>query len=135
MNSRRALTSLLASSLLGVIAVAAAVTGVLFVFGWWVSLEYGVGAGAGAALVIGILILGYAALAAYAARDEYLDRPRAIVFGIIVAAVAVLASFVALLEGRANEAETLLYIAAGLGIVTLVAVLLSARHMTSTMEA
>ena len=33
MNSRRALTSLLASSLLGVIAVAAAVTGVLFVFG------------------------------------------------------------------------------------------------------
>ena len=135
MNSRRALTSVLASSLLGVIAVAAAVTGVLFVFGWWVSLEHGFGVGAGAALVIGILILGYAAFAAWAARDEYLDRPRAIVFGVIVGAVAVPASLVALLEGRSNEAEMLLYIAAGLGIVTLVAVLLSARHMTSAMEA
>jgi hypothetical protein len=129
MNSRRTLTSLLASSLLGVIAVAAGVTGVLSVFGWWVSLEHGVGVGASAALVIGVLIL------AYAARDEYLARPRAIVLGIIVAAVAVLASLVALLEGRSNEAENLLYIAGGLGIVTLVVVLLSARRMTSAMEA
>jgi len=135
MNSRRTLTSLLASSLLGVIAVAAGVTGVLSVFGWWVSLEHGVGVGASAALVIGVLILAYAAFAAYAARDEYLARPRAIVLGIIVAAVAVLASLVALLEGRSNEAENLLYIAGGLGIVTLVVVLLSARRMTSAMEA
>jgi hypothetical protein len=104
-------------------------------FGWWVSLEHGVGVGASAALVIGVLILAYAAFAAYAARDEYLARPRAIVFGIIVAAVAVLASLVALLEGRSNEAENLLYIAGGLGIVTLVVVLLSARRMTSAMEA
>jgi len=55
--------------------------------------------------------------------------------GIIVAAVAVLSSVVALLEGRANEAETLLYLAAGLGVVTLFVVLISARRVAGGMEA
>ncbi|HET8776209.1 MAG TPA: hypothetical protein VFN76_00980 [Candidatus Limnocylindria bacterium] len=128
---QRNLASIVASSLLGVIAVAALVTGVFFYFGAWVAQQTPgtasiVDVGTTAALISGTLTIGYAAFAAFAARDEWLARPRAFVYGLIVALVAVLAAVVALVAGRANESEALLYIAAGLGSATAMALLVSA---------
>lgn len=128
---KRTMASLVASSLLGVIAVAALVTGIFFYFGAWASQESsGTGAlgsvATVAAVVIGTLSIGYAAFAAFAARDEWLARPRGFVYGLVVAVVAVLAPVVPLLEGRTQETEVLLYIAAGLGAGTAVALLVAA---------
>lgn len=127
----RSLAALVASSLLGVIAVAALVTGVFFVFGAWTTQRAATGmafdVGAIAALIIGVLTIGYAVLAALAAREEWLSRPTGAVFGLVVALVAVLASLVSLVEGRSQEAEELLYMAAGLGAGTALAVLVAAR--------
>ena len=47
-------------------------------------------------------------------------------YGLVVGLVAVLAAIVALLEGRTQESEALLYIAAGLGAGTTVALLVAA---------
>jgi membrane-bound metal-dependent hydrolase YbcI (DUF457 family) len=128
---QRTFASVVASSLLGVIAVAALVTGVFFYFGAWAGQQAaGTGSiitvGTTAALILGTLTIGYATLAALAARDQWLARPRGFVYGLVVAVVAILAAVVALLEGRANESESLLYVAAGLGAGTMVALLIAA---------
>ena len=128
---KRTLASLVASSLLGVIAVAALVTGVFFFFGAWASQQAAgsetiINVGTTAALIIGTLTIGYAAFAAFAARDEWLARPRGVVYGLVVAVLAILSAVVALLEGRPQQSEGLLYIAAGLGAGTTVALLVAA---------
>lgn len=128
---RRSFATVVASSLLGVIAVAALVTGVFVIFGAWTTQQVGgaasyVNVGVTAAIVIGVLTIGYAGFAAFAARDEWLARPRGVVYGLVVAVVAILAAVIALLEGRAHESEALLYIAAGLGVGTTAALLVSA---------
>ena len=128
---QRTFASVVASSLLGVIAVAALITGVFFYFGAWASQQAaGTGTtltvGTTAALILGTLTICYAAFAALAARDEWLARPRGFVYGLVVGLVAVLAAIVALLEGRTQESEALLYIAAGLGAGTTVALLVAA---------
>lgn len=129
----RNLAALIAASLLGVIAVAALVTGVFFVFGAWATQETtGSGTafdiGSVAATIIGVLTIGYAAFAGFAARDAWLARARGAAFGLIVGIVAILAAAVALLEGRSQESAALLYIAAGLGAGTVVAVLVAALN-------
>ncbi|HET9416061.1 MAG TPA: hypothetical protein VFP30_00835 [Candidatus Limnocylindria bacterium] len=128
---QRTFATIVASSLLGVIAVAALVTGIFFFFGAWASQQAAatgtvINVGTTAALIIGALTIGYAAFAAIAARDEWLTRPRGFVYGLVVAVVAVFAAIVALLEGRTQESEALLYIAAGLGAGTTVALLAAA---------
>jgi uncharacterized membrane protein len=128
---QRTFASIVASSLLGVIAVAALVTGVFFYFGAWVTQQAPgtdtvSNVGTTAALILGTLTVGFSGFAAFAARDEWLARPRGVAYGLVVAIVAILASVVALLEGRPQESEALLYIAAGLGAGAAVAVLVAA---------
>jgi hypothetical protein len=127
----RSLASLVATSLLGVIAVAALVSGVLFFLGAWTIQRTEAGSpfevGTVAALVVGGVTVAYAALAAFAAREEWLGRPLGAVLGLVVALAAILAAAVALLAGRSDGYEALLYIAAGLGAATAVAVLVATR--------
>jgi hypothetical protein len=83
--------------------------------------------GTAGSVVIGSLLLAFAAIAAFAARDEWLGRPRGNAIGLVVAIATVLAAVVAMLQVSVGRWDTVLAIAAGLGIVTAVAILLAAR--------
>jgi hypothetical protein len=128
MNSDRSLAAVVASALLGVIAAAAIVTAAFMFFGAWASQSIVSGAGrdlgAGAAILIGTLLLGFGTLAAIAARDEWRARAHARVLGMIVGILAILASATTMLTATVAELVPLLAIAIGLGAATIVAVVL-----------
>lgn len=127
MDSQRPFATLVASALLGVLAVAGVVAGAFMLFGAWVlriegphhMLEIGIGA----AVLVGILLIAFAVLAAVAARDEFRGRPHGRVLGLVVGIVAALAAGTALLVGEAGESTPLLYIAIGVGVITVIALL------------
>ncbi len=124
MSERRSMAVTAATALLGVIAVAAYVTGVLFLFAAWAANEVVIGKfndiGSVATMVIGLLILVYGGLATYAARKEWTGRPVGRVMGLIVALVLVLTSVMVLTVGEPGDGTPLLAIAAGLGVLALV---------------
>jgi hypothetical protein len=124
MSEQRSTAVTVAAALLGVIAVAAYVTGVLFMFAAWAANEVVIGSfndiGSVATVVIGLLILVYGGLATYAARKEWTERPVGRVMGLIVALVLVLTSVIVLTVGEPADGTPLLAIAAGLGVLTLV---------------
>jgi hypothetical protein len=130
MEHDRGLSTVVASSLLGVISMAAVVSAAFVLFGAWVAgrgdtgLAIGVGV-AGAALV-GVLLLGFGILAGLAARDTFRNRARGAVLGLVTSITAILAATAALLEGSTTTAEVLLYIAIGLGVAALAAVIVNA---------
>ena len=133
MNRRVSLPALIASSLLGVVAVATLVAAAFVLFGAW-AIGSGAAEGfvdeigtAGAALV-GALLVGFAILAGIAARETFLDRPQGIVLGLITAIATVLAASAALLEASSVQSDLLLYLAIALGAATLVAVSVDAIH-------
>ena len=69
---------------------------------------------------LAVLVVAYGLLAAWAARDEWLGWDRGRLLGLIAAGVAVLVAVVALLSADLRGQEPLLYILAGLGLVTMV---------------
>lgn len=118
---------LLASALLGILAIAAVVIAVLMVFAAWTIGSDGQGFGdAGVAWVItlAVLVVAYGLMAAWAARDEWLGWARGRLLGLIVAGVAVLVAIVALVAADVRGQEPLLYILAGLGLLTMVPLVL-----------
>ena len=131
MNQHRAIAPLLASSLLGVTALAALVGGIACIFGAWANQMVSVGfvrdVGTAGSLITGVLLLAFAAMAAMAARDEWLERPRGTALGLVVAIATVLAAVVAMLQVSDSRWDTVFFVAAGLGIVTTVTILLAAR--------
>jgi cytochrome bd-type quinol oxidase subunit 2 len=124
MSEQRSTAVTAAAALLGVIAVAAFVTGVLFMFAAWAANEVVIGRfndiGQVATVLIGLLILVYGGLATYAARKEWTGRPVGRVMGLIVALVLVLLSVIVLTVGEPSDGTPLLAIAAALGVLTLV---------------
>jgi hypothetical protein len=126
MELRRSL-SLIASSLLGVLSVAGLVTGAFMLFGAWVirleSTGHGHEIGTGAAILVGGLLIGFAGLAAIAAREEWRGAPHGRVLGLIVGLVAALAAATALLVGHVGESRPLLYVAIAIAATAIVALL------------
>lgn len=127
MGNHIPLARLLASALLGILAVIAVVFAVLMFFTAWTLGSDGAGLGdVGVAWIItmAVLVVAYGLLAAWAARDEWLGWARGRLLGLIVAGVAVLAAVIALVSADLRGQEPLLYVLAGLGVVTIVPLLL-----------
>ena len=123
MGNHVPVTRLLASALLGILAAVAVVFAVLMLFAAWTIGSRGPGLGdPGVAwmLTLAVLVVAYGLLAAWAARDEWLGWDRGRLLGLIAAGVAVLVAVVALLSADLRGQEPLLYILAGLGLVTMV---------------
>jgi cytochrome bd-type quinol oxidase subunit 2 len=132
MSSTRSLPALVAAALLGVIAVAAVVTGALMFFGAWATSAALDGQardlGTAAAILIGALTVAFGIFAALAAREEWMARPRGLVLGLTVGIVMVIAAAAALLTARTTAGtDALLGIAIAIGAATATAVLLDAR--------
>ncbi|HEX6128993.1 MAG TPA: hypothetical protein VF071_08240 [Candidatus Limnocylindria bacterium] len=124
---------LLASALLGILAVIAVVFAVLMFFAAWTIGSDGRGFGdAGVAwiLTLAVLVVAYGLMAAWAARDEWLGWARGRLLGLIVAGVAVLAAVLALVTADLRGQEALLYILAGLGLLTIVPLIIPERGAT-----
>lgn len=134
MDRDRSIFTLIGTALLGVLAVTAFVAGVFVLFGGWVIWR---DAGSGddvatvATAIVGVLTLGLGLVAGFAAHEEWLERPRGRMLGLIVAAVAFLAAIVPLLTGRATEDEGLFYLAATLAGLTALPLLVPERHPAS----
>lgn len=132
------LARLVGSALLGVLAASSFVFAVLLLFAAWATgsaLTGWVGVvGTGAVLTIALLAFLYAAAAAYAARQEWLARPIGRVIGLVVAIVAVLAAAITLMVGHVTDAEIVLYLAAGLGIATVIPLLVPEPRPAPRME-
>lgn len=128
MNAHVPLVRLIGSSLLAVTAAAALVLAALMFFAAWATGSRLTGwvadVGTVAVLIIAALALGYAFLAAYAAREEWRARPLGRMLGLAVALIAVLAAGTTLLVGNVAESTVLLYLAMGLGIATAIPMLL-----------
>lgn len=132
MNVRHSAVALGAASLLGTLAVAAVVTGILFLFGAWVITD-GSGAlfgnvGGAAATLLGGVIVAYGLFAAIAAWMLWNDRPAGRLLGMMTGIIAILAAATALLVGDADEAVPLLWIAMALGAAVVFPLLLPERH-------
>ena len=125
MDRRTSLPLLAASSLLGVISSAAVVAAAFALFGAWVAADGSPIAndvGSAGAAVVGVLLLAFGVVAALAAHDTFVGRARGHVLGFVTSIVAILAAVAALLEGSSVRSDPLLYLAIGLGAITLVAV-------------
>jgi hypothetical protein len=125
MDGYRSQASLVAASLLVVVAMSAFVAGVFILFGAWVVARGGVGGalddvGAVGAGLVAILAIAFGVLATAAAHEEWLGRPRGRMLGLVVAVVALLAAVVPLLVTRVNGNEPLFYLLGGLAVVTAV---------------
>ncbi len=131
MEPQRSFASLIASSLLGVLSVAGLVTGAFLLFAAWVirleSTGHANEIGTGASVLVGGLLIGFAGLAAIAAREEWRGAPRGRVLGLVVGLVAALAAATALLVGHVGESTPLLYIAIAIAATTIVALLAEAQ--------
>ncbi|HET7521544.1 MAG TPA: hypothetical protein VFK61_08425 [Candidatus Limnocylindria bacterium] len=132
MNVRHSPATLGAAALLGTLAVAALVTGILFVFGAWVitdgSWAIAGNVGGAAAALLAALILGYGLLTAIAAWELWTDRPAGRLLGLMSGIIAILAAATALLVGDADEAVPLLWIAMALGAAVVFPLLLPDRR-------
>lgn len=130
MTTIRPLSSLVASSLLGVIALASLVTGALILFGAWATQVELVGPvsdiGTAGAALIGTLALAFGVFAALAARDVWTARPRGRVLGLVTGLATVLAAASTLIVGSVDDVEPLLFSAVALGIASVVSVLVDA---------
>jgi hypothetical protein len=135
MERNVSMARVIATSLLGVIAVTGLVLGVLLLFAAWVTnstLSGWVGdTSTVAVVIIAILSLAYALLAGIAARSEWLGRRAGRPLGLIVALVAVLAAVSTLLVGNVDESASLLYLAAGLGVLTAIPLLVTEGHASA----
>jgi peptidoglycan/LPS O-acetylase OafA/YrhL len=134
MGNHLPLTRLLASALLGILAAVAVVFAVLMLFAAWTIGSDGPGLGnAGVAwmLTLAVLVVAYGLLAAWAARDEWLGWDRGRLLGLIAAGVAVLVAVVALFSADLRGQEPLLYILAGLGLVTMVPLILPEKSVAA----
>jgi hypothetical protein len=138
MTPIRTLRTLVASALLGVIAVASLVSGAFMFFAAWATRSVLDGPaselGTGAAALIGVLLIGFSGLAAISARDTWQRRPYAGVLGLLVGIVTTLAAAVTLVVATVTIADALYYAAIGLGIITTVAVLVDAFRTSTTDE-
>ena len=138
MTPLRPVSSLVASSLLGVIAVASIVVGALMFFGAWATQVDLVGpisdVGTAGAIFIGALAVGFGAFAALAARDVWEARPRGRVLGLITGLVTVLAAASTLVLGSVRDVEPLLFSAVALGIAAVVSVMLDAARVGTRPE-
>jgi hypothetical protein len=130
MNPVRPVSTLVASSFLGVIAVASIVVGALMFFGAWATQVELVGPvsdiGTAGAVLIGALSTAFGVFAAVAARDEWEARPRGRVLGLITGLVTVLAAASTLIVGSVAEVRPLLFTAVALGVSAIVAVMADA---------
>ena len=122
MEARQSTGTLISASLLGTLAVAGVVSGALFVFAAAVvgddAFAFAPSVTGWGPLLIGLLLLGYAALAASAARLLWIGRPAGRLLGVVVGIVALLAATAGVLLGEIGESAPLLWIAAGLGVAT-----------------
>lgn len=128
MDGHVPLVRLIGSSLLAVIAASALVLAALMFFAAWATGSQLSGwvadVGTVAVLIVAALSLGYAILAAYAAREEWRARPLGRMLGLAVALIAVLAAGTTLVVGNVAESTVLLYLAIGLGVATAIPLLL-----------
>ncbi|HET7140984.1 MAG TPA: hypothetical protein VFJ03_00720 [Candidatus Limnocylindria bacterium] len=119
MTRRYSTWTLASASMLGILAVAAVVTGVIFLFGAWVisdsSWAVFSDVGGTAVLLIALLIIAYGLLDAISAWMVWTDRPAGRVLGIISGLIAVLAAAAAILMGRSGDALPMLWIAMVIG--------------------
>jgi len=137
MDRHRSQVTLVATSLLGVVAMSAFVAGVFILFGAWVVARGAVGGalddvGAVGAGLIAILAVAYGVVATVAAHEEWLGRPRGRMLGLVVAVVALLAAVVPLLVARLNGNEPLFYLLGGLALVTAVSLLVPVPRATES---
>ena len=122
MERHRSQLTIIATSLLGVLTAALAVSGAFILFGAWV-LWRGAGPASDqvatvATVLVAILTLAVGAAAAVAAHDEWMGRERGRMLGIVVAFVVVLAVVVVLMVGRLHGTEPLFWLGGGLAVVT-----------------
>lgn len=138
MTPRHHVATVLASSLLGVIAVASIITGAFMFFGAWVIEIDTIGripdVGTGAAIFIGTLAVAFGVVAALAARDVWEARARGQVLGLITGLVTVLAAASALMVGDVDSARPLLLSAVAVGLLASIAVVADAVRLGSGSE-
>jgi hypothetical protein len=137
MDRYRSLATLVATSLLGVVAMSAFVAGVFILFGAWVVARGAVGGapgdvGAVGAGIVAILAIAFGVVATAAAHEAWLGRPRGRMLGLVVSVVALLAAVVPLLVARVNGNEPLFYLLGGLAVVTAVSLLVPEPRATSS---
>ena len=139
MPSHRTLPRTAASALLGVTAVTAAVTAAIVLFAAWTIARGSASSvsdvGAVAAALIGFLLAAFGVLAAVAALDTWVARPRGHVLGLLVGLVTALAALAVLATDRGGSSTGLLALAIGLGVATGGAVALDAVGDTTATEA
>lgn len=127
MDTRHPAGTLISASLLGTTAVAGMVSGAIFIYAGWAVTEGAFGivthVSGSAPLLIGLLLFGYAALAGVAAWLLWTGRPAGRLLGMVVGIVAVLAAMAALISGNVQDSAPLLWIAAALGVTTVVPLL------------
>lgn len=126
---QRSLATVLATSLLGLIAAGALVGGSLFFLGSWITRDFE--AAATAAALLGLLTVAFGVLAGLASRDVWQMRPRGLVLGLITVGVAILAPAIAILEDRSSQVDELLYLAIALATATFIALVAGARGVTN----
>ena len=133
MDKVRSQAALIGTSLLGVIAVCAVVVGVFLLFGAWTiwrgedtsGLE---GVGLAGAIMLGVLSLGFGAIAVAAAYEEWIGRAVGRMLGLVVAVVVVLTAVVTLMVGNIDtDTEPLLYVLGALGVVTAIPLIVPER--------
>jgi hypothetical protein len=137
MDGYRSQATLVATSLLGVVAMSAFVAGVFILFGAWVVASGVVGGalddvGAVGAGLIGVLAIAFGVVATIAAREAWLGRPRGRMLGLVVAVGALLAAIVPLLVARVNGNEPLFYVLGGLAVVTAASLLVPGPRVTES---
>jgi hypothetical protein len=137
MDGYRSQATLVATSLLGVVAMSAFVAGVFIVFGAWVVARGGGGGalddvGAVGAGLIGVLTIAFGVVATAAAHEAWLGRPRGRMLGLVVAIVALLAAVVPLLVGRLDGTQPLFYLLGGLAVVTAVLLIVPDPRATAS---
>jgi hypothetical protein len=132
MDRDRSTGLVISVSLLGSIAIAALVTSVVFFFGAWVVTDGANGlmpnVGGTAALLLGLLVLGFGVLAAAASRLLWIGRPAGRVLGLVVGIVATLSAVTALVIGDVPQSAPLLWVVVGLGVATMVPLVLPDRQ-------
>jgi hypothetical protein len=131
MNARHSPATLIAVSLLGTLAVAGVVTGILFLFGAWVITD-GTWAvlgdvGSAAATLLAGVIVAYGLFAAIAAWMLWTGRAAGRVLGLMTGVLAILAAATGLVMGRTDDAVPLLWIAMAIGAAVVVPLLLPER--------
>jgi hypothetical protein len=124
MERQRSQLMIIATSLLGVLAVAILVSAVFILFGAWV---LGTGSGPGddhvatfATILVGLLALALGLVATIAVRDEWLGLERGRMLGIMVAVIVLIVVIAALIVGRLHGSEPLFIVGGGLAVVTAV---------------